>query len=137
MTNFTFWFLSFLSGAKRSVVYMDVLEGKSADETICPWREKALLSRLRSRLAAIGIENVHQYWHSFRRGAAFLASKTGVADCVIKKTWQMGKSSLSEVRSSRGCSRRKGNPHRSDRINKEKVSFNKISLVGWPISAIV
>ena len=68
------------------VVYMDVLNGKSADEAICPWRERALLSRLRSRLAAIGIENVHQYsWHSFRRGAAFLASKNGVADCVIKK----------------------------------------------------
>ena len=68
------------------VVYMDVLEGKSADETICPWRERALLSRLGSPVAAIGVGNVHRYsWHSFGRGAAFLASKNGVADPITNR----------------------------------------------------
>lgn len=68
------------------VQYLDVLEGKNPEDKLSPWKERALLCRLRSRLAAIGVEDTHNYsWHSFRRGAAYLASKNGVADCVIKK----------------------------------------------------
>ena len=69
-------------------VFIDVISGKeqTPDSLVCPWKEQTLLSRLRARLGMIGIENVSEYsWHSFRRGAAYLASKSGVADCVIKK----------------------------------------------------
>ena len=46
----------------------------------------SLISRLRQRLEMIGVEDPAAYsWHSFRRGAAFLASRKGVQDCVIKK----------------------------------------------------
>ena len=62
------------------VQYLDVLEGKNPEDRLCPWKERPLLYRLRSRLAAIGVENTDNYsWHSFRRGAAYLASKNGVA----------------------------------------------------------
>ena len=67
-------------------VFLDVIEGTEPESLVCPWKEQALLSRLRARLRAIGVENASEYsWHSFRRGAAYLASKNGVADCVIKK----------------------------------------------------
>ena len=66
--------------------YIDVLSTKGADELVCPWKDRALTYRLRSRLRAVAVENSQAYsWHSFRRGAAYLASKNGVADCVIKK----------------------------------------------------
>ena len=67
-------------------LYIDVLTARAADELVCPWKDLALRSRLRSRLREVGVANSEAYsWHSFRRGAAYLASKNGVADCVIKK----------------------------------------------------
>ena len=68
------------------VLYMDVLQQKNPDDLVSPWKKGPLVSRLRARLKAIGVEDSQSYsWHSFRRGAAYLASKNGVADCVIKK----------------------------------------------------
>ena len=68
------------------VRYIDILRGKEPEERVCPWSMYSLISRLRQRLEMIGVEDPAAYsWHSFRRGAAFLASRKGVQDCVIKK----------------------------------------------------
>ena len=68
------------------VKYIDIISQKDPEERICPWSSYSLISRLRKRLELIGVENPTAYsWHSFRRGAAFLASRKGVQDIVIKK----------------------------------------------------
>ena len=68
------------------VRYLDVLQQKNPDDLVSPWKKGPLVSRLRARLKATGVEDIQSYsWHSFRRGAAYLSSKNGVADCVIKK----------------------------------------------------
>ena len=67
-------------------LYIDLLTARAVDEFVCPWKDRAPTSRLRSRLPQVGVENSEAYsWHSLRPGAAHLASKNGVADCVIKK----------------------------------------------------
>ena len=43
------------------VQYLDVLEGKNPEDRLSPWNERALLCRLRSRLAAIGVEDTRNY----------------------------------------------------------------------------
>ena len=65
--------------------YLDVLEGDDPDAPVSPWKERALLSRLRSVLTQIGENPTHYSWNSFRRGGAYRASEKGVQDCVIKK----------------------------------------------------
>ena len=68
------------------VHYADVLAYLDPNQPIFSITDQALNSRLRSRLALIGVENVHEYsFHSFRRGGAYHASERGVQDCVIKK----------------------------------------------------
>ena len=79
-------YIPITGGLTDPTMFIDILSDKDPDSLVCPWKEQTLVSRLRSRLRLIGIENVNEYsWHSFRRGAAYLASKNGVADCVIKK----------------------------------------------------
>ena len=67
------------------VHYMDVLVGETPETSVCPWKETALLSRLRAALKNIGVNPANYSWHSFRRGGAFRASERGVQDSVIKK----------------------------------------------------
>ena len=79
-------FISIREGMRNPVEYMDVLHGIEPGNKICPGSKPAFTSRLRSHLRQIGVENPEGYsWHSFRRGAARLASQRGVQDCVIKK----------------------------------------------------
>ena len=78
-------YISISPGINDPVAYIDVLSGLQPSDKICPWSQKALTSRLRARLSAIGVDAQRFSWHSFRRGAAFLASKKGIQDCVIKK----------------------------------------------------
>ncbi|OHS93516.1 hypothetical protein TRFO_11718 [Tritrichomonas foetus] len=66
--------------------YLKALDSLSDQDLICPLSQGALRSHLRTVLRAIGVDNPECYsFHSFRRGAAFLASAVGVDDCVIKK----------------------------------------------------
>ena len=78
-------YISISPGINDPVAYIDVLSGLQPTDKICPWSQKTLTSRLRARLSAIGVDAQRFSWHSFRRGAAFLASKKGIQDCVIKK----------------------------------------------------
>ena len=78
-------YISISPGVNDPVAYMDVLGRLEPTDRICPWCERTLTSRLRARLSAIGVDAQRFSWHSFRRGGAFLASKKGVQDCVIKK----------------------------------------------------
>ena len=74
------------AGILNPVEYMDDLNGLQPGDKICRWSKPALLSRLRSRLAGIGVENTAIYsWRSFRRGAAHFFDWPGGQDCVIKK----------------------------------------------------
>ena len=65
--------------------YLDVLQGEDPESPVSPWKERALLSRLRSLLERIGEDPAQYSWHSFRRGGAYRASEKGVQDSVIKK----------------------------------------------------
>ena len=66
--------------------YVDVLQSLDQDAPIYEISERALNSKLRARLHAIGVEDVNRYsWHSFRRGGAYHASEKGVQDCAIKQ----------------------------------------------------
>ena len=65
--------------------YLDVLEGLPPEALVSPWKEHALLKRLRTLLTNIGVDASSYSWHSFRRGGAFRASQRGIQDCVIKK----------------------------------------------------
>ena len=57
------------------VRYIDIISEKEPEEHICPRSSHSLISRLRRRLELIAVENRTAYsWHSFRRGAAFVAS---------------------------------------------------------------
>ena len=78
-------YISISPGINDPVAYIDVLSGLQPTDKICPWSQKTLTSRLRARLSTIGVDAQRFSWHSFRRGAAFLASKKGIQDCVIKK----------------------------------------------------
>ena len=66
--------------------YLDVLETLEEGETIVGGHTEWSLRRsLSSILQCIGVDHVERYsFHSFRRGGAHLASKNGVADCMIK-----------------------------------------------------
>ena len=98
-------------------LYIDALTAR-ADELVCPWKDLALRSRLRSRLREVGVANSEAYsWHSFRRGAAYLASKNGVADCVIKK--HLGQPCVPPLRRSRLNKSRKRSPRSPDQVNTE------------------
>ena len=66
--------------------YKEILNFLKDDDHIAGVGVGALRSHLKMVLEKIGIKNVQNYsFHSFRRGAAFHASKNGVTDSVIKK----------------------------------------------------
>ena len=66
--------------------YLDVLETIEDDDRIVGHQtEPQLRKSLAGILRFIGVPHVERYsFHSFRRGGAHLASKNGVADCMIK-----------------------------------------------------
>ena len=68
------------------IQYLNYLDYLEDDQRITPTGMHALRSHLTSVLKNIGVENFENYsFHSFRRGAAYLASIKGIQDCVIKK----------------------------------------------------
>ena len=72
------------------VQYLDVLEGKNPEDRLCPWKERPLLYRLRSRLAAIGVENTDNYsWHVPARRSLPRQQKWR-GRLRHQKTWTMG-----------------------------------------------
>lgn len=74
------------NAASNPIHYLEVLNFLNTGENISGMSIQALRSHLKFVLNSIGIAYVDSYsFHSFRRGAAFLASEKGVQDCVIKK----------------------------------------------------
>lgn len=66
--------------------YLNVLQLLDDEDSITGLSIQSLRSHLKFVLQTIGVSNPEEYsFHSFRRGAALLASERGVQDCVIKK----------------------------------------------------